>query len=398
MNRALGCLASALLLAGCAGSGNFVAPSSDAWTFQQRAVTQSKDDLTITTAVPGAEETRALTGLDLYGQGIQPVWLRVENNGDRTYWLVHKSVDPDYFSPLEVAYRNRGPYSKEAFVAMERWFWESGIDRLIPPGQSIEGIIYTHLSPGMKGFNIEAVSTRDSVDMTFFIEMPGFRADYMDVRFVDLYRGDELITLQDPDLLGPAPGSAPCCSSSGDDDAAGLPFNLVLVGKAKTVQRALFRAGWSETSRDDPLTQDARQNFYRGRTPDGVFFKSRENGDDRQELRIWATPMRLDGLPVWWVQAVQDLAPGESVNIDPDIDASRNRAAQSFWYGQSLKMIGISTVVSPSSLETPAVTFTGAQYFTNGVRLILWLSDDPIPIDQVQSANRILKSSAGGGS
>jgi hypothetical protein len=220
----------------------------------------------------------------------------------------------------------------------------------------------------------------------------------MDVRFVDLYRSDELITLQDADLLGPAPGSAPCCSSSAGDDGAGMPFNLALVGKARTVQRALFRAGWNETSRADPLTQDARQNFYRGRTPDGIFFKSRGNGDDRQELRIWATPMRLDGLPVWWVQAVHDLASGEPVSIDPDIDASRNRAAQSFWYGQSLKMIGIAPVVSSSSLEIPAVTFSGAHYFTNGVRLILWLSDDPIPIDQVQSANRVLKSANGGGS
>jgi hypothetical protein len=100
MKMVLGCFASALLLAGCAGSGSFVAPAPEAWSFQQRAVTQSKDELTITTAVPGAEETRALTGLDLYGQGIQPVWLRVENNGDRTFWLVHKSVDPDYFSVL----------------------------------------------------------------------------------------------------------------------------------------------------------------------------------------------------------------------------------------------------------------------------------------------------------
>jgi hypothetical protein len=108
--------------------------------------------------------------------------------------------------------------------------------------------------------------------------------------------------------------------------------------------------------------------------------------------------MRLDGLPVWWVQAVHDLASGEPVSIDPDIDASRNRAAQSFWYGQSLKMIGIAPVVSSSSLEIPAVTFSGAHYFTNGVRLILWLSDDPIPIDQVQSANRVLKSANGGGS
>lgn len=41
----------------------------------QRALSEEQGPLRVTIAVPDAQETQSLTGLDLYSQGIQPVWL-----------------------------------------------------------------------------------------------------------------------------------------------------------------------------------------------------------------------------------------------------------------------------------------------------------------------------------
>ena len=82
-------------------------------SFLQRAQTQVEGDLTVRAAVPDAAETLALTGLDLYAQGIQPVWLEVENSGDHLARLSMWSIDPEYFSPIEVAYINRKQFSDQ---------------------------------------------------------------------------------------------------------------------------------------------------------------------------------------------------------------------------------------------------------------------------------------------
>jgi hypothetical protein len=54
--------------------------------------------------VLGAEESRQLFGVNLAGQDIQPVWIRVQNADTVAYWLMSSGLDPDYFSPLEAAY------------------------------------------------------------------------------------------------------------------------------------------------------------------------------------------------------------------------------------------------------------------------------------------------------
>jgi len=390
MRRGFCLLLTVALVSGCAGTRSFNLPDQQAYAFITRAQVRDKNDVLVKAAVPDAAETLSLTGLDLYAQGIQPVWLSVKNKGDQVQWLVHKSIDPDYFSPLEVAYMNRGPFTKAARTELDRWFWESGIGRIISPGETAEGFVYSHLSPGLKGFNVEVVSTDSAVDMTFFIALPGFRPDYMDVDFQELYRQDQLLELSDADLLQPDVYHEPCRSSSAQGVEDGLPLGLLLVGDGQTVHRALFRAGWSETSADDPTTATAREQFYRGRPPDGVFVKSRADGSEHRQLRIWAAPIRAEGVPVWWAQAVNLLDTGEPPSADPDIDSAQSYAVQSFWYGQSLKMVGSVRCAEPVSLADPLISFTQEPFFTDGMRTILWLSESPVAIDEVIPAGSYL--------
>ena len=55
-------------------------------------------------AVPTAGESARVFGVPLAAHGIQPVWLKIENHDTVPYWLLPLSLDPDYFSPREVAY------------------------------------------------------------------------------------------------------------------------------------------------------------------------------------------------------------------------------------------------------------------------------------------------------
>jgi hypothetical protein len=72
--------------------------------FQEKAQSKIDGEVKVTVAVPSAEESRQLFGVNLAGQDIQPVWIRVQNADTVAYWLMSAGLDPDYFSPLEAAY------------------------------------------------------------------------------------------------------------------------------------------------------------------------------------------------------------------------------------------------------------------------------------------------------
>jgi len=143
-----------LLLAGCA-SKPYQDTELDTSSFLTRSISQQSDSLRVTAAVPDAEETLALTGLNLYEQGIQPLWLKVENTAEIPARVAIWSIDRDYYSPIEVAYTNRRQFSRQGYRDMERWFYDNGLPRNIPPGASRSGLVFTHFNPGTKGFNVD---------------------------------------------------------------------------------------------------------------------------------------------------------------------------------------------------------------------------------------------------
>ena len=69
-------LALSVLLAGCSAQP-YRGTEIDGASFLQRALTQENGPIRVTAAVPDDAETEVLTGLDLYDQGIQPVWVKV---------------------------------------------------------------------------------------------------------------------------------------------------------------------------------------------------------------------------------------------------------------------------------------------------------------------------------
>jgi len=379
-----------VLLTGCAGQP-YVSNDVSTASFLARKITQEHEALRVSAAVPDAVETAELFGLSLYEKGVQPVWIEVENKSTSMLRLSIWSIDSDYYSPLEVAWMNRKGYSSEGRAAMERSLYDAAIDRRIPPGEKRSGFVFTHLKPGTKGFNVDLISGElRSHTFTFFVPIPGFIADYMAVDFKRLYDDDEIVEL-DLDTLRPALEQAEYYASDMSGTLQGLPLNIAVVATPLALRRALLRANWQETELGSDFAGATREQHYAGRPPDGTFIKTRADGTERKVLSLWLMPMRVGQEPVWLGQTVTAVGirgnAAEISLVSPDIDTPYIYLMQNFWYSQSLKRIGFVRAGEAVSSAAPAEAFGGWSYYSNGMRGVLWLSEDPVGLDEVRNLN-----------
>ena len=67
-----------------------------------------------------------------------------------------------------------------------------------------------------------------------------------------------------------------------------------------------------------------------------------------------------------------------------DADSASRILVQRFWYTQSLAKLGIVTGGAQSSVDHPQVMFDGSAYFTDGLRHVLFLSETPVSLDDMQ--------------
>lgn len=396
-----------MLLSGCATRPYESKSLRDA-SFLQRTIVQKDGDLVVTAAVPDAQETVALTGLDLYDEGIQPVWLQVRNASGSPARVAIWSIDRDYFSPIEVAYMNRGKFSSQGYRDMERWFHENSLPRQIPPGETRSGLVFTHLRPGTKGFNLNIFSNRTAYDFTFFVPLPGFVADFMEVDFASLYREVEIRDLDEAGLQAVLENELGCCATDPTGQLEGGPINVALVGTGMAVRRAMLRGGWLETSAEEGVADRERTQRFRDRRPDAIFSQLRGDGNERIQLHLWLAPWRVDSEPVW-VGQVYYLTADNSLlgffrdqqirdsallsffvreSVLADLDSAQSFLLQNLWYNGSLRAAGFVRGVGASAVDSPRTAFGGAAYFTAGYRLVAFLSEAPMALDEVHPIYR----------
>jgi hypothetical protein len=367
-------------LAGCGGKAYLYEPV-DTGTFLARAERKSDGPVNITTAVPGRDETARIFGIDLYDQGVQPIWLQVENTGDTLLRYAPVSTDPEYFSPHEVAYMNRRGYSKEAREAMNERLHTLAMPRYVHPGETRSGFVYTHADWGAKGFNVDVFSGGDSHNFTFLLRVPGFEPDYAKLNLREMYTGDD-VPDHDDEALAEAIRSLPCCSADQRGEEVGQPINLVLVGEGEELLRALLRSGWRETSVEE--AQEQVPQFLFGRQQDAIFRYEGIGGDSFYEMRFWKAPFRGSGDDVYAGQARHFYHWIGSVSrLDADVDNARNFAIQKLLYGQAIK----STAWIAGEEVVPVTSFwdtlISTPYFSDGYRMVLWLSTDPVSLFEI---------------
>ena len=388
---------------GCAASFNPRPPAEVG--FLERAQTHTQQAVRVTTAVPSAAETTALFGVSLYRRGIQPVWLEVENQRGTTVTFLPVGLDPGYFTPIEAANLHRKQDDLATNSEMNRYFFEQGMSINVSPGEVRTGFMFTPLDEGTKTFNVDIVSDDTVLGFTFFVPVPGLRVDHHRVDWEALYPEDQLRTLGERELIE-ALEEQPCCVTDKNAEGTGDPLNLVVIGDRKDVYYAFIRAGWDETEtvygasawktalsflfggeyRYSPVSA----LYLFGRAQDVAMQKARGNIHERNHLRLWLSPLRVEDKPVWLGQISRDI--GVRFNwptitthkIDPDVDETREFLLEDLAYSQALAKIGYVGGVGEAPIDVPRGNLTGDPYFTDGYRVVLWVSSQPVDIADLE--------------
>jgi len=378
--------------------------------FRDRAQTQVENNIRVTAAVPGADETRTIFGIDLYRNGIQPVWLEIENNDETPVWFHPVSLDPLYFTPLEASNVFRFGFPSAAYPKMDLYFFEHGQDTYIGPNTIKKGFVFSKLDEGTKAFNVDITGEDHQVrTFTFFVPVPGLKVDHHQVDFKTLYPVNEWLDFEDDAQLIKYLENLPCCTTNKKSTATGDPLNLIVVGSANDVYHAFLRAGWDETETiySASLWKTARSFLvggeYRyspvsglyvfGRRQDIALQKARGTIHERNHLRLWLAPVRYRKKHVWVGQISRDIGVRftwktiTTHKIDPDVDETRNYLIQDLLYSQGLKQVAFVQGVGVAPITEPRGNLTGDPYYTDGFRVVLWVSSDPIDIESLEILN-----------
>jgi len=240
---------------------------------------------------------------------------------------------------------------------------------------------------------------------TFFIQVPGLHIDHHNVDWDKLYAADEYKEL-DAQALKAYLADQTCCTTDKTAKGDGDPVNLVVVGTPDEVYAAFIRAGWDETETITGSTSwKTMRSFvgggeYRyshvsglyvfGRPQDVAFQKARDNIHERNHLRLWMSPVTYQGVPVWLGQISRDIGVRftkktiTTHKIDPDTDETREFLLADLAYSQALAKFAYVEGAIPAPIDEPRGNFTGDPYFTDGYRLVMWVTSTPVDTNDVE--------------
>lgn len=393
-------------------------PRPDEQAFLDRAESQQQDGLEVSVAVLDAQESRVFFGVPMARRGVQPVWLRVVNRGNATVRLHIVSIDPDYFSPLEAAAINHFSTGKRllGFGALAWLFlplllllpikllavrlanrrmddvFRRGAFRLraIPPGARSEGFVFTPRDVGSKDIRVRLMGPEGDREFAFTIAIPGLDADHLtSVGDID-FRREQVVECDVPEFLKRL-SSFPRATTNAKGTREGDPVNLVVIGEFVTVLSA-FASRWDETETISVascwrtlkaflLGMEYRYSpvsslYLFGRRQDFALQRVRESINERLHLRLWLTPLRFRGLPVWVGQISRDIGVRFSWRtwnltthrIDPDVDEARDYVVQDLLEARRLEAATHVGGVGACTEAEPRRNLTGDPYFTDGQR------------------------------
>jgi len=374
--------------------------------FLSRAVSESERGIRVTVAVPGRDETKQLFGGDLYSKGIQPVWIEIENGREEAVTFLPVGLDAEYFTPIEVAWRGRVTDPDDPDEAVIRYFFDRGMGPEVGPGETRSGFVFTRLDEGTKAFGVDILGEREAFLFAFFVPVPGLRVDHARIDWAARSRAEGARTLDGPALTAWLEREA-CCTTDADARDSGDPLNIVVIGEPDDVYVAFMRAGWDETEtiHGASLWKTALSFLtggeYRyspvsglyvfGRPQDVAFQKARGTIHERNHLRLWMSDVRHGGKPVWLGQISRDIGVRltrrtiTTHKIDPDVDETRDFLLEELAYAQSLAAFTYVEGVGRAPYEDPGRNLTGDPFFTDGRRVVLWISSTPIALDEIEA-------------
>jgi len=391
-----------------AGCASFQPQPLDKAGIEQRGQSITSGQVTVTVTALTEEEARGALGVDVAGAGIQPVWVKVANREAIGFLIPPIVIDHEYFSPMEAGWRAHGWFSGGTNERIDAHFRALHLPRWVGPGETVSGFVFANLDEGFKFVNVELIGGSDQQvrRFAFLASVPDLDADDLQFKGEKVYDRSEIRDL-DEKAFRAWVENLPCCVLGGDRKTAGDPLNVVFVGERPALFLALARRGWNPTEAitAESVMQTIESSVFGsrfrygpvsplyvfGRHQDVAFQKARSSVNQRVHMRLWMAPVKANGTTVWVGQISRDIGvrlTSRTVTthkIDPEVDETRWYLVQDMYYSHSLSRYALAMGVSVATTDNPRFNYTGDPYWTDGLRLVMWLSAEPVNYHQVEA-------------
>lgn len=396
----------AVLLAGCAaGPASTHGQPAPMPSKLARVQEQSHESVTVRLAIPTEEEVVAQFGAGFAEHGIQPIWLRITNDGDADLWFLPIAIDPDYYSADEAALVAGAKLPDPQGEALRDALRGRALPLFHAAGTTSEGYVYASHVRGGRFVDVRLTGSRRSVRMRFAVLLPTEGFDYERSPLRELYAHVNDFPDLSVDELRARLRELQCCTTNADGTAEGDPLNVVLVGTAANILAALSSSGWTFT---EAITADSVRRmvgaaiaekamlnapvsslYAFGRKQGIALQRGRTTISQRNHMRLWLAPFRCEGQPVWIGQVSRDIgvkltrkSPTLTTHvIDPVVDESREYLLHSLLFREAVDRFAFVRGVGAATPDNPRTNLTGDAYITDGMRLVVWLSEEPVPPD-----------------
>lgn len=370
---------------GCATT-TFVRPAIvDPGALRERAETAVEDDIRVSAAIPSREESMAIFGIDLSEKKIQPMWLEIENNSDRLVYFLRTGLDPEYFSPREVAFAFFESMSDDDRKRFVQHIESLDFRDPIGPHASVSGFIFTNEDRESKFVSVDLLSPGWSSHLTLLVPNPErlLTEDHI-AKIQAMIAEAKPLHVEDESQLRSLLEKLPCCTAS-ESGVQGEPLNVVLIGGLDATGPAFARRHFRYTP-VSPLYVFGRPQDISAEKVGGWV------ATQPHVLRVWLTKIRFQGKLVWIGQISMPkggrfagATSDESLPvIDPDVDEARNDLVQDAIYSQLVTEIGFVKGVGPVARSSPRTTPGGSTYHTDGLRAVLIFDRVPVSLTEIE--------------
>lgn len=402
-------------------------PQPEERTYLGRAEVRQDDSLVVRASVLDNWESERFFGVPMARRGIQPLWLEITNKGGQPYRLRLASLDPNYYPPLEAAFINHFRIGKRLMAfgvlawlflplviflpfkivaawkanrRMDACFQEYGFGwGRIRPGETVEGFVFTSLDEGTKQFSVKLLGPAGNKEFAFSIPVPGLKVDHAH-RPIDARAGAATTIECDELELRKRLEAMPRSTTNARGTVEGDPLNLAVIGEFDTLIRG-FGARWDETEiitfqscwrtfKAFSLGSSYRYSpvsalFVDRRCQDFALQKARQTINQRLHLRLWLTPLRFQGQPVWIGQISRDIGVRFTIRtwnltthkVDPDVDDARDYLLDELLGTGRVALIGYVRGAEAAGRNAPRRNLTGDPYFTDGLRALVMFAETP---------------------
>lgn len=357
-------------MAGCA---SYATVPLDELTFKDRVETQEAGGLRVSASVLTREEAQQAFGVSLHKRRIQPIWLEIENNTDKLFWLMMSGIDPNYFSAHEAAYMNHFFMGGQENNKMDAHFSSLGIDQAVQPGQTSSGFAFANERFGIKQVRVKMYSHKDVRTFNLYVSVPGGIID-RDRGKLRTLAGQIESDIESEEELQEVLRTLPCCTQRADGSGQGDPLNLVMIGGLPSL-KAFIQTGWNETEFHRDFRSLFGAAYLFGRTPDVQFQKSRRRVDSVNLVRLWVSPIRYRGKTV--------ILGSVNRSIDPNTDKAVQYVVEDLAAAGTLRRFGRVDGVGAVSRDKPRRNFMNTAYWTNGNRAVLEMTDEPVRLADI---------------